>query len=147
MNDRWHQHRGFDPPHYPPPNPSLPLTRAHAYDLTHPLIRFQACIDQNAIQDGLKVLPVNVMACRKMLVLCGPTYPTRLWCAWELFTLFSFQDSKQATNSIALVVLDYAGSRGGMKGMVEERQARNGLTQFDLNEAHTYDPNEEAKLR
>lgn len=27
------------------------------------------CIDQNNISDGLKVLPINVMACKKMLVL------------------------------------------------------------------------------
>ena len=54
------------------------------------------CIDQDNIGDGLKVLPVNVMACNKMLVLCGSTYPSRLWCAWELFTLFSFQGHKQA---------------------------------------------------
>ena len=51
----------------------------------------KVCIDQNNIRDGLKVLPVNVMACNKMLVLCGETYVQRLWCAWELFTLFSFQ--------------------------------------------------------
>ena len=34
----------------------------------------KTCIDQDNIGDGLKVLPVNVMACRKMLVLCGSTY-------------------------------------------------------------------------
>ena len=39
----------------------------------------KVCIDQDNIGDGLKVLPVIVMACKKMLVLCGPTYPARLW--------------------------------------------------------------------
>ena len=39
----------------------------------------KVCIDQNKIKDGLKVLPINVMACKKMLVLAGPTYPKRLW--------------------------------------------------------------------
>ena len=29
------------------------------------------CIDQNEIADGLRVLPVNVMSCRKMLCLSG----------------------------------------------------------------------------
>ena len=40
----------------------------------------KVCIDQNRITDGLKVLPINIMACSKMLVLCGQTYPNRLWC-------------------------------------------------------------------
>lgn len=39
----------------------------------------QTCINQLDIGDSLKVLPINVMACKKMLVLCGPTYPQRLW--------------------------------------------------------------------
>jgi len=37
----------------------------------------KVCIDQNNIGVGLKVLPINVMACRWMLILCGDTYPTR----------------------------------------------------------------------
>ena len=45
------------------------------------------------------------------------------------------------------MVLDYAGSRSGMKGLMEEKAVRDGLAEFDLNCAHTYDPNEESKLR
>ena len=51
------------------------------------------------------MLPVNVMACKKMLVLCGHTYSSRLWCAWELFTLFSFQGHKRALEQIELIPL------------------------------------------
>ena len=47
------------------------------------------CIDQSEIKDGLRVLPVNVMSCRKMLCLSGKTYHNRLWCAWELCVLLS----------------------------------------------------------
>ena len=50
------------------------------------------------------------MACRKMLVLCGPTYPSRLWCAWELFTLFSFSDTDEALAKIKMVVVGRADS-------------------------------------
>ena len=42
----------------------------------------KVCIDQNNIGSGLKVLPINVMACRRMMVLCGTTYSRRLWCVW-----------------------------------------------------------------
>ena len=52
-----------------------------------------------------RVLPINVMACRKMLVLCGDTYMERLWCAWELFTLFSFQAHSVACNKLELIIL------------------------------------------
>ena len=45
------------------------------------------------------------MACRKMLVLCGDTYVQRLWCAWELFTLFSFQSHAHACRKMELVIL------------------------------------------
>ena len=49
--------------------------------VNRPMARFpQVCIHQSRIGDGLKALPVNVMACNQMLVLCGPTYPNRLWC-------------------------------------------------------------------
>ena len=66
--------------------PHYPLTYLHIHLLTHspthplahhsssPLRLDKVCIDQSNIGDGLKVLPVNVMACRRMLVLCGPTY-------------------------------------------------------------------------
>ena len=66
----------------------------------------KVCIDQQNIGGGLKALPINVMACRKMLVLVGPTYPTRLWCAWELCTLLSFISTSQAMERMELVPLD-----------------------------------------
>lgn len=62
---------------------------------------------------------------------------------WELFTLFSFADSKQASKAVDLLTLEY----GGAKGMLEERKAKEGLVEFDVSQAHCYDPNEEAKLR
>eukprot|EP00913_Durusdinium_trenchii_P018522 g17404.t1 len=58
------------------------------------------CIDQRDLADGLRVLPVNVMSCRKMLCLCGKTYPTRLWCAWELCVLLSFMSMDMALKQL-----------------------------------------------
>lgn len=49
----------------------------------------QACIDQTDIQTSLRLLPVFVMACDCMLILFGDTYSSRLWCVWELYTLFA----------------------------------------------------------
>ena len=52
----------------------------------------KVCINQSNIGAGLKCLPINIMACRFMLVLNGDTYTNRLWCVWELVRrqLFSF---------------------------------------------------------
>lgn len=95
----------------------------------------KVCIDQVNIADGLKVLPINVMACSKMLVLCGPTYPKRLWCAWELCTLFSFMSEANSFMRIKLVTLDDRDST-----------LLAGLAHFDVKHAHCYDPNEEHAL-
>ena len=73
----------------------------------------KVCINQERIADGLKVLPVNVMACRQVLVLCGATYPGRLWCIWELYTLFCFVPEDQALERIRFIVFgrDVEGER------------------------------------
>lgn len=97
----------------------------------------KVCIDQTKISDGLKVLPVNVMACSKMLVLCGQTYLTRLWCAWELCTLFSFMEEQVAVRRLRVVPLDHGA----------EYDISVEIKTFDVTNAHCYDPNEEAKLQ
>eukprot|EP00913_Durusdinium_trenchii_P031862 g29840.t1 len=60
------------------------------------------CIDQRELADGLRVLPVNVMSCRSVLCLCGKTFPTRLWCAWELCVLLSFSSIEQALQQLVV---------------------------------------------
>eukprot|EP00929_Paragymnodinium_shiwhaense_P087190 TRINITY_DN47462_c0_g1_i1.p1 TRINITY_DN47462_c0_g1~~TRINITY_DN47462_c0_g1_i1.p1 ORF type:complete len:990 (-),score=78.16 TRINITY_DN47462_c0_g1_i1:56-3025(-) len=92
----------------------------------------KVCIDQRHIADGLKVLPVNVMACRQVLVLCGDTYPDRLWCIWELCVVFSFTSPEEAVKRLRFEVL---GSKSNSD--VLEFQAKN---------ARCYDPNEQARL-
>ena len=42
------------------------------------------CIDQNSIEESLACLPVFLAGCRKLVVLCGPTYLSRLWCLIEI---------------------------------------------------------------
>ena len=92
------------------------------------------CIDQKNIADGLRVLPINVMACCQMLVLFGPTYPTRLWCVWELFTLCSFLPASDASGHLQLTIFG-------------EGSDYSALESFDYVNAFCYDPNEQAKLR
>lgn len=91
------------------------------------------CIDQNEIADGLRVLPVNVMSCRKMLCLSGKTYHNRLWCAWELCVLLSFMSMEMALKQIVVIALSQS-------ALME-------LTSFDCSKARCYNPNEEFRLR
>eukprot|EP00617_Octactis_speculum_P021349 CAMPEP_0185745100 /NCGR_PEP_ID=MMETSP1174-20130828/3384_1 /TAXON_ID=35687 /ORGANISM="Dictyocha speculum, Strain CCMP1381" /LENGTH=425 /DNA_ID=CAMNT_0028418899 /DNA_START=479 /DNA_END=1753 /DNA_ORIENTATION=- len=51
---------------------------------------------------ALQALSVYIMACDRMLVLFGKTYLTRLWCAWELFVIFAFQNEKNAMDQVVL---------------------------------------------
>ena len=67
----------------------------------------KACIDQQNMEDGLAMLPMNVMACERMLILCGENYPERIWCAWEICTILSFVSLEQALAQIVIVPLVY----------------------------------------
>ena len=49
---------------------------------------------QGVDTDGLRCLPVNVMACNTTLMLLGSTYAFRLWCIWVLFTLIAFYETE-----------------------------------------------------
>jgi len=95
----------------------------------------RVCIDQSCISDGLKLLPVNVTACSRVLVLFGHTYASRLWCAWELFVLFSFAQQEHAAERAILLPLS------------DDVVVRSLLDEFDARKAHCFNPNEEARLR
>eukprot|EP00931_Biecheleriopsis_adriatica_P033372 TRINITY_DN19372_c0_g1_i2.p1 TRINITY_DN19372_c0_g1~~TRINITY_DN19372_c0_g1_i2.p1 ORF type:complete len:533 (+),score=57.59 TRINITY_DN19372_c0_g1_i2:76-1674(+) len=43
------------------------------------------CIDQNNIEDDLRCLPIFLRGCQRMVILCGTTYLSRLWCILEVF--------------------------------------------------------------
>lgn len=63
-------------------------------------------------------------------------YPERLWCVWELCTLFSFSSVEHAVKRIIL------------RGVDEEpEKLKRQLMNFRLANAHCYDPNEETRLR
>ena len=60
----------------------------------------KVCLDQNNIVQSLKCLPIYLLACKGMLVLGGETYISRLWCIWELYTLFAISDGKHTPNVV-----------------------------------------------
>lgn len=96
----------------------------------------KTCIDQRNIGNGLRVLPINVMSCERMLVLWGATYAGRLWCVWELFTLVAFASLQQALKRMILVPLE-----------ADDSSFSHRLLHFNVDDARCYDPNEETQLR
>ena len=44
------------------------------------------CLDEKQADQSLKVLPLYLAGCQQLLILFGPEFPKRLWCAVELFT-------------------------------------------------------------
>merc|ERR1712048_1520742 len=52
-----------------------------------PVVWFdKCCLDQLNIDADLRCLPVFLGGCRKLVVFCGTTYLSRLWCIAEIFT-------------------------------------------------------------
>eukprot|EP00929_Paragymnodinium_shiwhaense_P080716 TRINITY_DN4210_c0_g3_i2.p1 TRINITY_DN4210_c0_g3~~TRINITY_DN4210_c0_g3_i2.p1 ORF type:complete len:166 (+),score=23.11 TRINITY_DN4210_c0_g3_i2:517-1014(+) len=76
------------------------------------------------------------MACRRVLVLCGKTYPDRLWCTWEMCIVFSFASPEQALERLRFEVLGE-----DPDGNILER-----MRQFQVKNARCYDPNEQARI-
>ena len=123
----------------------------------------KACIDQQNIEDGLAMLPMNVMACERMLILCGENYPERIWCAWEICTILSFVSLEQALAQIVIVPLVYTIQDEKEECRKDERRGSfveaygttafaeslpiKKLLDFDVNVARCYDPNDERRLR
>ena len=97
------------------------------------------CIDQNDSTMGIAALPININACNGILILMGRTYLTRLWCIWELYTLFTFRNKDVVKSMVTILPLCI--SPDEIEGL------RRQLRDFKVDDAHCFDPNEELKLR
>ena len=89
----------------------------------------QACIDQQAISASLACLPVYLAGCEQLLVIAGPTYKERLWCAVEVFT---FVRMGGALERIRVAPLATSGDLG--------------FGRFAVEDANCHDHKDKAKL-
>ena len=101
----------------------------------------KVCINQKNPGDSLAVLPINIGACKKLLIVLSNSYVTRLWCIWELITLFTFCNKELAIKRIDFIFLDSDGTKEDCLRIIKK------IASFNINNAHCYDPNEEFKLR
>lgn len=95
------------------------------------------CLDPELTRDALRLLPLHVLACERLLILCGRTYPGRLSCIWELFVLLAFVKMDQVMDRLHLILLE-----GDCSHDVAMQ-----LCFSSIAEARCEDPNEEARLR
>ena len=97
------------------------------------------CFDQDNLTESLKVLAIYLLSCEKILILCGPGYALRLWCVWEIFTLFAVVSEEVALQRIHLIT--FGDDKIHRDGVLES------LCTFKLDQAHCFDPNEEFRLK
>ena len=101
------------------------------------------CINQEDSGNDISVIPIYISCCTKILVLLTPSYMQRLWCIWELFTLFIFAKKELAVRRLEIRVVEM--KDGQEDGQYESFLKR--LQDFDPNDAHCFSPQEEMKLR
>ncbi|CAE7242714.1 unnamed protein product [Symbiodinium sp. CCMP2592] len=63
----------------------------------------KCCIDQNDIEADLRCLPIFLSGCSELVVFCGPTYLSRLWCIVELFTFVHIGGNLHEINIIPVL--------------------------------------------
>ncbi|CAJ1414105.1 unnamed protein product [Effrenium voratum] len=63
----------------------------------------KCCIDQSDIEADLRCLPIFLSGCHELVVFCGPTYLSRLWCIMELFTFVHIGCKLHEINVIPLL--------------------------------------------
>ena len=98
------------------------------------------CVHPWFREGSLQCLPIYIQACRGVLVLCGDSYLERLWCVWELYTVFAFSDGEP---SLVIAMVE-SGREHGARGA---QQLVERMSRFSLADARCTDPNEEGLLR
>ena len=97
----------------------------------------KVCIDKRKGADdrAITLLPVTVGMCRKVIVLLSPNYLKRIWCVWEIESIFTFCIKELAVDRVVVV------NAGGGANL------RRDALRWSLDAAHCFDPNEELRLR
>lgn len=102
----------------------------------------KVCLNQRNIELSLKLLPIYVLASKQVLVLAGDSYITRIWCIWEIYTLFAVSDGKPKIQIEAF--------SNNEPDHVECEPAlmilKTRLENFEISNCNCYDPNEESKI-
>ena len=102
----------------------------------------KVCINQKETSRALEVLPINIASSKQVLILMSKTYLNRLWCIWELYTLFTFSSKELAMERLEIVFLDDMDP----STMIDEIEKLTTL-KSPIDHSHCFGPDEEYKLR
>ena len=87
------------------------------------------CLSQSNIEESLTLLPLFMSGCKELVLLVGPSFSSRLWCAFEIF-----------------VFLNIGGDRTKINTYTFDQGEAGGRT-FDAGQARTGDPEDSEWLR
>jgi hypothetical protein len=93
-------------------DPTAQLAQLHAWAAEQPTAADgrppkvwidRCCLNTDDAELGIACIPIHVSGCQRFLVLAGPTWASRLWCALELFTFLRMRgDSSEYKGRIDL---------------------------------------------
>jgi hypothetical protein len=95
----------------------------------------KVCIDQTDLKRDLQCLPIFLAGCDRLVITCGPTYATRLWCCVELVVythMIQHQQDRQAPVVLSL--------------FENEWQTLLSWRQFDAAGCQCFDANDKARM-
>jgi len=96
------------------------------------------CIDQNNIEADLRRLPICLSGCNSLLILCGPTYLSRLWCVLEIFT-YIMMGGSIGDIEVALVLKEAS--------IVEDQEAIvSGFQDFNASRCDCFNPLDKERI-
>lgn len=95
-------------------------------------------IDERGADMDLQYLPIFPQGCSRLVVLCGPTYLSCLWCILEIFTHVRTSGS---TGSIELVQVLRAGFE-----LDDARAIQSAFDRFDARDCQCFDPGDTQRV-
>uniref|UniRef100_A0A7S4EW07 TIR domain-containing protein n=1 Tax=Chrysotila carterae TaxID=13221 RepID=A0A7S4EW07_CHRCT len=104
----------------------------------------KACIDQSNIEKDLACLPIFLAGCKHLLIVAGPTYTTRLWCAVEVFTFMQMGGSFDRVTVAPIVIID--NSARSSAAIAARKDLKRVLSDFDANHAQCYHESDRDRL-
>jgi hypothetical protein len=105
----------------------------------------KGCINQQAISASLACLPLYLFGCNELLVMCGETYASRLWCVMELFTYLRVSDGNVDKMTVRPILSD-ADANTPANALHAQQRAMRAFRAFECAKAQCYDPKDREHL-
>ena len=104
-----------------------------------------ACLDQKNIDQSLTFLPCFLSGCKKLVIIPGETYTSRLWCIMELFTFLLASGSEDVNKDVLIYPMtpanDPVGKLKAMTSLIDKFQT------FDGKKANCWRESEREQLQ